>query len=304
MLLNEKQSILLDNSIVKFINNIFERTKTSTLSKITFTNNNIVNNIPWIGDFVINIDKESNIHDSYIDFNKSYIKNDYGVFKIYDFEINILFNNQINNNGNTTIKIDLHHELVHLYEIFKKASLQLINNGVTKLYLSNIDNSNDIAKISISIDSTNYAKLLELKRSNNIPTRYLASILYFVLNEERSTMLNSYYEELIRFNLDRTKTDFFEYMIMFETLLDSKLNKTTRINLHNIFSNIVHQMFGIVNNDPFIWFEDLLKKLRKIKRNISIKSGKVYQLAQEFIDNNLKVFENEYIPGGLAGFKF
>ena len=304
MLLSEKQSILLDNSIVKFINNIFERTKTSTLSKITFTNNNIVNNIPWIGDFVINIDKESNIHDSYIDFNKSYIKNDYGVFKIYDFEINILFNNQINNNGNTTIKIDLHHELVHLYEIFKKASLQLINNGVTKLYLSNIDNSNDIAKISISIDSTNYAKLLELKRSNNIPTRYLASILYFVLNEERSTMLNSYYEELIRFNLDRTKTDFFEYMIMFETLLDSKLNKTTRINLHNIFSNIVHQMFGIVNNDPFIWFEDLLKKLRKIKRNISIKSGKVYQLAQEFIDNNLKVFENEYIPGGLAGFKF
>ena len=304
MLLSEKQSILLDNSIVKFINNIFERTKTSTLSKITFTNNNIVNNIPWIGDFVINIDKESNIHDSYIDFNKSYIKNDYGVFKIYDFEINILFNNQINNNGNTTIKIDLHHELVHLYEIFKKASLQLINNGVTKLYLSNIDNSNDIAKISISIDSTNYAKLLELKRSNNIPTRYLASILYFVLNEERSAMLNSYYEELIRFNLDRTKTDFFEYMIMFETLLDSKLNKTTRINLHNIFSNIVHQMFGIVNNDPFIWFEDLLKKLRKIKRNISIKSGKVYQLAQEFIDNNLKVFENEYIPGGLAGFKF
>ena len=304
MLLSEKQSILLDNSIVKFINNIFERTKTSTLSKITFTNNNIVNNIPWIGDFVINIDKESNIHDSYIDFNKSYIKNDYGVFKIYDFEINILFNNQINNNGNTTIKIDLHHELVHLYEIFKKASLQLINNGVTKLYLSNIDNSNDIAKISISIDSTNYAKLLKLKRSNNIPTRYLASILYFVLNEERSTMLNSYYEELIRFNLDRTKTDFFEYMIMFETLLDSKLNKTTRINLHNIFSNIVHQMFGIVNNDPFIWFEDLMKKLRKIKRNISIKSGKVYQLAQEFIDNNLKVFENEYIPGGLAGFKF
>ena len=304
MLLSEKQSILLDNSIVKFINNIFERTKTSTLSKITFTNNNIVNNIPWIGDFVINIDKESNIHDSYIDFNKSYIKNDYGVFKIYDFEINILFNNQINNNGNTTIKIDLHHELVHLYEIFKKASLQLINNGVTKLYLSNIDNSNDIAKISISIDSTNYAKLLELKRSNNIPTRYLASILYFVLNEERSAMLNSYYEELIRFNLDRTKTDFFEYMIMFETLLDSKLNKTTRINLHNIFSNIVHQMFGIVNNDPFIWFEDLLKKLRKIKRNISIKSGKVYQLAQEFIDNNLKEFENEYIPGGLAGFKF
>ena len=250
----ETAGILIDENIdliFEYIDNIIR--KNSNKNKIILSSNKIPHSISWAKNYNIII-KQSDNSEAYI----SPIGNDYelesddeikDLKQISNFNINIFYNiNEIE-----YLKIDLHHEFLHLYEIYNKK-------------LKNINTS-----FSVEI----YDHIYELKNDSNYYIKLLGNILYFLVPEETRAFINEYYNELY---IDNKFSEFIKYIKYIENFCNiSLISNKSKSELFDNFYDITLYMFKIKSTNIDIWFNKLQRVLKNKLNVIKYKQRKVYE---------------------------